>query len=148
MATIGESPDWTIWKTEDKKWTPILRQAGYHQLLDIRKNKQSDCWGFKIKGWRRRGDIRATKPKKSFECWVKTANDAPVEAEKTLMEALMAPHQNTGKDEYVVDLEGNEQLYWLGTESGLLGAFGFAGECTAGDGSCDPPTRSMGAGFE
>ena len=28
MAKLNESPDWTIWKTEDKKWTPILRQAG------------------------------------------------------------------------------------------------------------------------
>jgi hypothetical protein len=52
-----------------------------------------------------------------------------------------------GKDAYTVDLESNEKLYWLGTESGLLGAFGFEGACTAGDGSCDPPTRSMGMGF-
>ena len=63
------------------------------------------------------------------------------------MEALMAPQQNAGKDEYIVDLEGNEKLYWLGTESGLIGAFGFAGACTSADGSCDPPTRSMGEGF-
>ena len=32
-------------------------------------------------------------------------------------------------------------------DSDLIGAFGFAGACTSGDGSCDPPTRSMGAGF-
>ena len=147
MTVLKESTEWTIWKTKDKRWTPLLRQAGYHQLLDIHKNKQSDCWGFKIKGWWRRGDIRATKPKKSFECWVKSAADAPKESNKSLMEALMAPQQNAGKDEYIVDLESHEKLYWLGTESGLIGAFGFAGACTAGDGSCDPPTRSMGAGF-
>lgn len=63
------------------------------------------------------------------------------------METLMAPQQNAGKDEYTVDLEGNEKLYWLGTESGLVGAFGFAGVYTDGDGSCGPLTRSMGAGF-
>jgi hypothetical protein len=78
---------------------------------------------------------------------VKTTADVPTEAKKTLMEALMTPHQNTGKHEYVVDLEGNEKLYWLGTESGLIGSFGFAGAYTVGDGSCDPPTRSMGEGF-
>jgi hypothetical protein len=61
------------------------------------------------------------------------------------MEALMSPQQNAGKDEYIVDLENHE--YWLDTESGLKGVFGFAGACTAGDGSCDPQTRSMGAGF-
>ena len=131
MDVLEESTEWTIWKTKDKRWTPLLRQAGYHQLLDIHKKKQSDCWGFKIKGWWRRGHIKGTKLKKSF----------------ALVEALMASQQNAGKDECIVDLEGNEKLYWLGTESGLLGAFGFAGACTAGDGSCDPPTRSMGAGF-
>jgi hypothetical protein len=46
MTVHKESTEWTIWKTKDKRWTPLLRQAGYHQLLDIHKNKQSDCWGF------------------------------------------------------------------------------------------------------
>ncbi len=59
----------------------------------------------------------------------------------------MAPQQNAGKDEYIVNLEGHEKLYWLVTESGLIGAFDFAGACTGGDDSCDPPTRSMGVGF-
>jgi len=78
---------------------------------------------------------------------VKTAAGVSKEAKQTVMEALTAPQRNAGKDEYIVDLEGHEKLYWLGTESGLIGAFGFAGACTAGDGSCDPPTRSMGVGF-
>ena len=59
----------------------------------------------------------------------------------------MTPQHNVGKDAYTVDLERNEKLYWLGTESGLLGYFGFEGACTVGDGSCDPPKRSMGSGF-
>jgi hypothetical protein len=63
------------------------------------------------------------------------------------METLLSPQQNAGKDEYIVDLEDNEKLYWLGTESGLIGAFDFAGTYTPGDGYCDPPTRSMGSGF-
>ena len=111
MVALKESTEWTIWKTKDKKWTSLLRQAGYHQLLDIHKNKKSKCWGFKIKGWWRRGDIRTTKPKKSFECWVKTVKGVSKEAKKTLMEALTAPQRNAGKDEYIVDLEGNEKLY-------------------------------------
>ena len=59
----------------------------------------------------------------------------------------MVSQQNTGKDEYIVDLEDNEKLYWLDTESGLIGVFGFTGACTAGDGSSDPPTRSTGEDF-
>jgi hypothetical protein len=78
---------------------------------------------------------------------VKTAAASPKETNKTLMETLMAPHQNAGKDKYTVDLESNEKLYWLVTESDLIGTFGFSETYTAGDGSCDPPTRSMGAGF-
>ncbi len=120
----------------------------------------------KIKGWWRKGDIRTTKPRKFLkcwlkttsdvptgaqesltECWLKTTSDVPTGAQESLTEALMAPQHNVGKDAYTVDLESNEKLYWLGTESGLLGAFGFEGACTAGDGSCDPSTRSMGAGF-
>ena len=42
---------------------------------------------------------------------------------------------------------GHEAHYWQGTESGLLGAFKFKGACTAGDGSCDTGSKSMGAGF-
>ncbi len=61
--------------------------------------------------------------------------------------ALLAPPHNVGKDEYTVDLGSNEKLYWLDTESGLLGAFGFEGACTARDGSCDVPSTSMGACF-
>ena len=47
----------------------------------------------------------------------------------------------------MVDMTGHEAQYWQGTESGLLGAFEFQGACTAGDGSCDTGSRSMGAGF-
>ena len=66
---------------------------------------------------------------------------------ESLTEALTAPQHNVGKDAYTVDLENDEKLYWLVTESGLLGTFGFEGTCTEGDGSCDPPTKSMRAGF-
>ena len=40
-----------------------------------------------------------------------------------------------------------EETYWIGTESGLLGAFHFDGACTVGDGSCDVVSLSMGTGF-
>jgi hypothetical protein len=30
MAVLKGSTEWTIWKTKDKRWTPLLRQAGYH----------------------------------------------------------------------------------------------------------------------
>jgi hypothetical protein len=67
--------------------------------------------------------------------------------QKSLDETLTTPQHNVGKDAYTVDLESDEKLYWLDTESGLLGDFVFEGACTVGDDSCDPPTKSMGVGF-
>ena len=85
MAALEEMTEWTIWKRKDRMWSPLLQKADFHQLLNIHQNKQSDCWGFKSKGWWRRGDIRTTKPKKSFECWVKTTADVPTEDKASLM---------------------------------------------------------------
>jgi hypothetical protein len=68
---------------------------------------------------------------------VKSPENVPNEAAKDIKEALMKPGQNYGKDRYTIDLTGTEATYWLGTESGLLGAFQFDGACTAGDGSCE-----------
>ncbi len=65
----------------------------------------------------------------------------------TIITTLQEPNHNFGKDEYVVDMTGQETHYWQGTESGLLGEFEFQGTCTAGDGSCDTGSKSMGTGF-
>ena len=40
-----------------------------------------------------------------------------------------------GKDECQVRLKGRKQTYWMGTEIGMLGGYGFQGKVTAGDGS-------------
>ena len=78
---------------------------------------------------------------------VKSPANVPREAPKAIKDALLAPEQSYGKDNYTIDLAGPEATYWLGTESGLLGVFHFDGACTAGDGSCEVASLSMGAGF-
>ena len=78
---------------------------------------------------------------------MKLTSDVPTGVSESLTQVLTVPQYNVGKDTYTVDLENNEKLYWLDTESGLLGVFDFEGACTAGDDSCDPPTKSMGVGF-
>ena len=85
--------------------------------------------------------------KKSTSALIKDKTKVPLEAHEPITDALRAPSQNFGKDEYVVDLAGHESRYWQDTESGLLGAFEFKGACTSGDGSCDIGSRSMGADF-
>jgi hypothetical protein len=146
MDTLQQSDEWVIWKSQDK-WSPRLKAAGFHQLLYIKKEIQEDCWGSKIKGWWRTGDIRVKKPKKTYEFWVKSQATTPQGALEAMLTALQAPNHNFGKDEYVIDMMGHETHYWQGTESGLLGTFEFKGSCTAGDGSCDTGSKSMGAGF-
>ena len=51
-----------------------------------------------------------------------------------------------GKDECQVRLTGNEREYWMGTEIGRLGGYGFRGTVTAGDGS-NKKGGEMGAGY-
>ncbi len=92
-------------------------------------------------------DIKVTKCKKIVECWVKSQVKSPKAAQAVIKSVLMAPQQSYGKDSYTIDLAGSERTYWLGTESGLSEDFHFDGACTAGDGSCDVASLSMGAGF-
>jgi len=48
---------------------------------------------------------------------------------------LTAARASGGKDECQVRLTGIEREYWMGTEIGRLGGYGFRGTITAGDGS-------------
>jgi len=51
-----------------------------------------------------------------------------------------------GKDECQVRLKGRERDYWMGTEIGMLGGYGFQGQVTAVDGS--DKQGKMGAGYD
>jgi len=59
---------------------------------------------------------------------------------------LTAARASGGKDECQVRLEGIEREYWMGTEIGKLGGYGFRSTFTAVDGS-DQKGGSMGAGY-
>jgi hypothetical protein len=78
---------------------------------------------------------------------VKTTLNTPKGVLNTIKASLTVPQQNFGNDEYIVDLQGHEKTYWAGTESRLLGAFYFDGDCTVGDDSCDTVSHSMGVIF-
>lgn len=147
ITDLQETENWVVWKTRDKTWTHTLRREGSHQLLSFNKDEKENISGFKIKGWWRRGDIKVTNLKSTFECWVKSPSEAPGKAQESIKTTLTAPKQNYGKDNYIVDLDNHERAYCLGTESGLLGTFHFDGTCTDGDGSCDVASYSMGVVF-
>ena len=111
LEVLREKDDWVVWKTKDDEWTQELQRAGFHQLLSLNKNTREDCWGHKIKGWCRRGDIKATKCKKEREYWVKSPENVPRETAKDIEKALKTPGQNYGKDSYDIDLTGSEATY-------------------------------------
>jgi len=54
---------------------------------------------------------------------------------KQIQALLTAARASGGKDECQVRLTGIELDYWMGTDIGRLGGYGFRGTGTAGDGS-------------
>jgi len=54
---------------------------------------------------------------------------------KQIQALLTAARASGGKDECQVQLTGIRREYWMGTEIGKLGGYGFQGTVTAGDGS-------------
>jgi len=60
---------------------------------------------------------------------------------------LTAARASGGKDECQVRLTSIEREYWMGTEIGRLGGYGFRGTVTAGGGS-NQKGGEMGAGIK
>ena len=96
----------------------------------------------KSKGWWRRGDVGAYQNAGNMTCWAHRELAAVDEETRNNMEAAWEAEDD--KDECIVNLEGPEQNYWLGSEAGMLGCYWFSGVVFAGDGS-DHRGR-MGAG--
>ena len=65
-------------------------------------------------------------------CWVHKDCHVADEQKTALKKAAGV---SGGKDECQVRLKGKEHDYWMGTEIGMLGGYGFQGQVTAGDGS-------------
>ena len=65
-------------------------------------------------------------------CWIHQ-DWYVVDEEKAALEK--AAGISGGKDECQVRLKGRERDYWMGTEIGMLGDYGFQGQVRAGDGS-------------
>jgi len=65
-------------------------------------------------------------------CWVHKDLSVTTKQIQALLTAAIA---SDGKVECQVRLTGIEREYWLGTEIGRLGGYGFQGTVTEGDGS-------------
>jgi len=76
-------------------------------------------------------------------CWVH--KDLNVTT-KQILALFTAARASGGKEECQVRLTGLEREYWMGTEIGRLGRYGFRGTVTAGGGS-NQKGGKMGAGY-
>ena len=74
VSKLNATSEWTMWKTKDKEWSPVLQKTVFHQILNIHKDKQTECWGFKIKGWWQKGDIHTTKKMYTQLTWTVMKN--------------------------------------------------------------------------
>ena len=67
-----------------------------------------------------------------MSCW--THEEAKIRDEAVRKVAATWECEDS-KDECVAQLEGNEEFFWLGSEVGMLGGYGFHGVTFRGDGA-------------
>jgi len=91
-------------------------------------NGQSVRW----KAWWRQSNIKCALSEEYAWCWLH--QDCHVADEQKVAFKKVAGVSG-GKDECQVRLKGRERDYWMGTEIGMLGGYGFRGQVKAGDGS-------------
>ena len=141
---MGKSKDGVVWcrsreKDEEQRpfeadvkeifQTAASKQKQKQEKRSIKKEvKCSQCW----KVWRRQRNITCAVSEEYASCWVH--QDSHVADEQKTSFKKTAPVSG-GKDECQVRLKGRERNYWMVTEIGMLGGYGFQSQVTAGDGS-------------
>ena len=86
----------------------------------------------RYRSWWKQGNIKMAISEDHASCWVH--KDSTVTAKQ--IQALLTAARALGeKDECQVRLTSIEREYWMGTEIGRLGRYGFRCTVTAGDGS-------------
>ena len=89
---------------------------------------QSVCW----KAWWRQGNIKCAVNGEYASCWVH--QDCHV-ADKQKTDLKKATGVSGGNDECQVQLKWRERDFWIATEIGMLGGYGFQGKETEGKGA-------------
>jgi len=128
-------------KSMEKKSSQTSKQAKPKagEETDKKGGKgQSVRW----KGWWQQGNIKCAVSEEHASCWVHRDCHVADEQKATLKKAAGL---SGGKGECQVRLTGRECDYWMGTEIGMLGGYGFQGQVTAGDGS--DKQGKMAAGY-
>jgi len=83
------------------------------------------------KAWWQQDNIKCAVSEENASCWVHQDCHVADEQKAALEKAAGV---SGGKDECQVRLKGREHDYWMDTEIGMLGGYGFQGQVMAGDG--------------
>ena len=94
------------------------------------------------KAWWQQGNIKCAVSEEYASCWVDQDCHMADEPKAALKKAAGV---SGGKEECQVRLKGTNRDYWMRTEIGMLGGYGFQGQVTAGDSS--DKKGKMGAGY-
>ena len=152
-----KSKDWVVWcrsRNKDEEQRPF--EVDGKEIFSNRSKQANPKAGEKTdktegkgqsvrwKAWWRQGNIKCAVSEEYASCWVH--QDCHVaDVQKAALKK--AAGVSEVKDECQVRLKGREHDYWMGTEVGMLGGYGFQGQVTAGDGSDSDKQGKMGAGY-
>jgi len=152
---MGKSKDCVVWcrsREKDEQQSPF--EAAGKEIFSNRSKQakpkvgeQTDKTGGKgqsvrWKAWWRQGNIKCAVSEDYASCWVHQDCHVADEQKAALKKAAGVLE---GKDECQMRLKGRERDYWMGTEIGMLGGYGFQGQVMAGDGS--DKQGKMGSGY-
>ena len=144
--------DWVVWSrsnapkhaTQERPFehcgVPLFQ--GRAKLNASEDGQSTPGRSLREKGWWRRGAVETNANSVNMTCWV---HEDQMELVSVHKEALTAAWMSTESKEICeVCLTGPEKDFWLGTEVGLLGGYGFQGATFGSDGSNSD--GAMGAG--
>jgi hypothetical protein len=129
-----------LWKSESEK---VKRRKKEHESPGVEDEAENDASDNEVvgggracrqKGWWKRGDVEAKLNTVNLTAWVHKECD--IIEEEALTKLQEAWDSSEHKDECTVCLDDLERAYWMGTEVGLLDAYGFQGVTLGVDGSC------------
>jgi len=120
-----------------------MKSKGEKNKKNGSKKKAPRGQSVRYRSWWKQGNIKMAVSENHASCWVH--KDLTVTT-KQIQALLTALRSSGGKDECQVRLTGIEREYWMGTEIGKLGGYGFRGTVTVGDGS-NQKGGKMGAGY-
>jgi len=152
---MGKLKDWVVWYRSSKKHEEQrLFEVDGKEIFSNRSKQAKPKAGEKTdkkggkgqsvrrKAWWRQDNIKCAVSEEYASCCVHQDCHVADEQKAALKKAAGV---SGGKDECQVRLKGREHNYWMGTERGMLGGYGYQGQVTASDGS--DKQGKMGAGY-